>query len=191
MPQIRAFHHKSQRTIDYYKTLANFVFNIGGGLAGIVIALGAYLWTTNPSLPLSNRFVLVVIIFIIALFLLCADAAWFCYIIIKIKRISFVLKEIEEEERAKQKQVSSAGKSPSSNGSDTSTLGLIMEGRSIADERKVVVEVRFPGICSDKSQEAGQAEDSDKSSKEDDRSSSDDLDACKAVVTKSDKEGSA
>lgn len=66
-----------------------------------------------------------------------------------------------------------------------------MEGRSIADERKVAVEVRFQGICSDKCQVTGQAEDSDKSSKEDDRSSSDDLDACKDVVTKSDKEGAS
>ena len=99
----------------------------------------------------------------------------------KIGRISFILQQLEEE-RAKQEQMSSAGESSYSNSNDTSTLGLIMEGKSIADERKVVVEVRFQGICSDKCQETGQADDSDKSSKEDDRSSSDDLDACKATL---------
>ena len=180
-----------KEVIDYYKTLANYVFAVGGGLASIVIALSAYFWTANPPLPLDNRFLAVAVVLSAASLFLCGDVIWLFFIIRKIKSISFMLKEIEEEGRAKQEQVNSAGKSPSSNSNVTSTLGLIMEGRSIADERKVVVEVRFPGICSDKSQEAGQAEDSDKSSKEDDRSSSDDLDACKAVVTKSDKEGAS
>lgn len=169
-----------KEVIDYYKTLANYLFAVGGGLASIVIALCAYLWTTNPPLPLDNRLLIVVVILFLALFFLCGDIIWLSFIITKIRQFSFMLKEIEEEGRAKQEQVSSAGKSPSSNSNDTSTLGLIMEGKSIADERKVVVEVRFQGICSDKCQETGQADDSDKSSKEDDRSSSDDLDACKA-----------
>ena len=169
-----------KEVIDYYKTLANYLFAVGGGLASIVIALGAYLWTANPPIPLDNRFLTAVVVLVLASLSFCGDVIWLSFIIKKIQSISFMLKEIEEEERAKQKQVSSAGKSPSSNSNDTSTLGLIMEGRSIADERKVVVEVRFQGICSDKCQETGQADDSDKSSKEDDRSRNDDLDACKA-----------
>lgn len=176
-----------KEVIDYYKTLANYLFAVGGGLASIVIALSAYFWTANPPLPLDNRFLAVAVVLVVASLFFCGDVIWLSFIIKKIRQLSFIRQT--EEERAKQEQVSSAGKSPSSNSNDTSTLGLIMEGRSIADERKVVVEVRFQGICSDKCQVTGQAEDSDKSSKEDDRSSSDDLDACKDVVTKSDKEG--
>ena len=178
-----------KEVIDYYKTLANYLFAVGGGLASIVIALSAYFWTANPPLPLDNRFLAVAVVLVVASLFFCGDVIWLSCIIKKIRQLSFIRQT--EEERAKQEQVSSAGKSPSSNSNDTSTLGLIMEGRSIADERKVAVEVRFQGICSDKCQVTGQAEDSDKSSKEDDRSSSDDLDACKDVVTKSDKEGAS
>ena len=65
-----------KEVIDYYKTLANYLFAVGGGLASIVIALSAYFWTANPPLPLDNRFLAVAVVLVVASLFFCGDVIW-------------------------------------------------------------------------------------------------------------------
>ena len=63
-----------------YKTLANYLFAVGGGLASIVIALSAYFWTANPPLPLDNRFLAVAVVLVVASLFFCGDVIWLSFI---------------------------------------------------------------------------------------------------------------
>ena len=69
-----------KEVIDYYKTLANYLFAVGGGLASIVIALSAYFWTANPPLPLDNRFLAVAVVLVVASLFFCGDVIWLSFI---------------------------------------------------------------------------------------------------------------